>query len=70
MVVLGASGQEEEGNTVGAIPGQAGRDYPNFQVSLQEWQHCKDDNIVMEPPRIFLLAKPARVGWRGCKCSY
>ena len=37
MVVLGASGQEEEGNTVGAIPGQAGRDYPNFQVSLQGW---------------------------------
>ena len=25
-------GQAEEGNTVGAIPGQAGRDYPNFQV--------------------------------------
>ena len=30
--VLGADGQESEGNTVGAIPGQAGRDYPNFQV--------------------------------------
>ena len=32
IVVLGADGQESEGNTVGAIPGQAGRDYPNFQV--------------------------------------
>ena len=32
IVVLGADGQELEGNTVGAIPGQAGRDYPNFQV--------------------------------------
>ena len=32
--MLGVSGQEEEGNTVGAIPGQAGRDYPNFQVRM------------------------------------
>ena len=31
-MVLGVDGQTEEGNTVGAIPGQAGRDYPNFQV--------------------------------------
>ena len=34
IVVLGADGQEESGNTVGAIPGQAGRDYPNFQVKI------------------------------------
>ena len=32
LMVLGVKGQAEEGNTVGAIPGQAGRDYPNFQV--------------------------------------
>ena len=32
LMVLGVDGQAEEGNTVGAIPGQAGRDYPNFQV--------------------------------------
>ena len=32
LMVLGVDGQTEEGNTVGAIPGQAGRDYPNFQV--------------------------------------
>ena len=31
-VVVGLASGQEEGNTVGAIPGQAGRDYPNFQV--------------------------------------
>ena len=36
LVVLAVDGQEEEGNTVGAIPGQAGRDYPNFQVNHKD----------------------------------
>merc|ERR1719237_1252897 len=42
LVALAVDGQEEEGNTVGAIPGQAGRDYPNFQEIPESSFSCQD----------------------------
>jgi len=41
-VVVGLASGQEEGNTVGAIPGQAGRDYPNFQEIPESSFSCRD----------------------------